>query len=138
MNVYDIESNGTVKKGASHFMSNGNVFNSGATTKKFILRNFCLTEKNAVDVRNMVRGRDDKINQLKFGAAKQQNTFLKRFQLFLFLFNSFWHLPFFFTSFFSFFLTFTQRILILMLSPLHLMHSIIDVIDRSKGMSIYV
>lgn len=51
---------------------------------KFILRNFCLTLKNAVDVRNMVRGRDDKINQLKFGAAKQQNTFLKRFQVFCF------------------------------------------------------
>lgn len=55
------------------------------TTKVYLAKNFCLTAKNAVDVRNMVRGRDDKINQLKFGAAKQQNTFLKRFQLFFFI-----------------------------------------------------
>lgn len=50
-----------------------------------------LQVKNAVDVRNMVRGRDDKINQLKkvffFFLVPPSciNTFLKRFQVSLFL-----------------------------------------------------
>lgn len=67
MNVYDTVGNGTVNKEPKRKKKKKNrmTFFHRRRNRQAATTTLVLQVKNAVDVRNMVRGRDDKINQLK-------------------------------------------------------------------------